>query len=425
MPKELAVLIAVSAIPTAIWAYLIFEGRKTSRWPLVLAFLLGTLTVLPIVALQYFWVLEPKFDIYNLIREKIQETLLFNVATLLTAALIEEFFKSGVVRFIDKTKVSIQTVGDAINYSILAGLGFSFIENIVYFYSIYSQTGVEGLIFPLIFRSIFTMCAHMTFSGIFGYFYGISKFAKPIVETKLFKGERQSFVRLYSKFAGVNEPNAFAQLNMAKGLLIAMTLHASFNLALEYEKFVPVMLIVGGGFAYLLYLLAHRAGAIAFTNQGRLSTMATKDTDVVLQLLGMWSKEGRTKDVMDICQRLLMRDPDNHVVQLFLAEAMDQQKLANLEESFLSIFDPSQTKRQEPSLRGLVQQKILMEMLKDSQSQVSLPQTNPSSPTDNPSAPVAPSIPSTPQTEPESLLARALNAEEPQDENTGDSSKTA
>jgi RsiW-degrading membrane proteinase PrsW (M82 family) len=420
---ELAILITLSAIPTAIWAYLIFEGRKTSRWPLALAFLLGTLTVLPLVGLEYFWVLEPEFDIYNLMRERIQESLLFSVVTLLVAAFLEEFFKSGVVRFIDKTRVSIQTIGDAINYSVLAGLGFSFIENIVYFYSIYSATGIGGLIFPLIFRSIFTMCAHMTFSGIFGYFYGLSKFAKPIVETKLFKGERQSLVRLYSKFAGVDEPNAFSQLTLVRGLFVATTLHMGFNLALEYEKFVPVMLIVGLGFAYLLYLLAHRAGAITFHTQGRLSTLPTKDTDVVLQLLGMWSREGRHKDVMDICQRLLMRDPDNHVVQLFLAEAMDHQKLANLEQSFFSLFDPTHSKHEEPSLRALVQQKILMEMFKDSQA--APPQTSPSSPTNNPANPPAASTPAVAQTEPESLLARALNAEALPGENTADSSKSS
>ena len=42
--------------------------------------------------------------------------------------------------------------------------------------------------------------------------------------------------------------------------------------------------------------------------------MARRDQDVVLELLAMWTKEGRYRDVVDICQRLLMRDPDNKVV---------------------------------------------------------------------------------------------------------------
>ena len=96
--------------------------------------------------------------------------------------------------------------------------------------------------------------------------------------------------------------------------------------------------------------------------------MARQDVDVVLELLGMWSKEGRYKDVVDICQRLLMRDPDNKVVQLFQAKAMEEQKLANLEESFTSLFRSQNSEMEDKSLRTLVKQKVLMEMLKEKQA---------------------------------------------------------
>ncbi len=69
-----------------------------------------------------------------------------------------------------------------------------------------------------------------------------------------------------------------------------------------------------------------------------------------------------------------MRDPDNTVVKLFQAKAMDEQKLANLETSVSALFNhPSDTPRtaaQDRSLRTLVNQKILMEMLKEKQSVV-------------------------------------------------------
>ena len=51
--------------------------------------------------------------------------------------------------------------------------------------------------------------------------------------------------------------------------------------------------------------------------------MAKKDEDVILELLAMWFQNKRYVDVLHICERLLERDPDNTVVQLFKAKAMD------------------------------------------------------------------------------------------------------
>ena len=52
--------------------------------------------------------------------------------------------------------------------------------------------------------------------------------------------------------------------------------------------------------------------------------MAKKDEDVVVELLGMWFQQEKYVDVMHICERLLERDPDNNVVKLFQAKAMDK-----------------------------------------------------------------------------------------------------
>ncbi|MCC7197477.1 hypothetical protein IT413_04775 [Candidatus Peregrinibacteria bacterium] len=52
--------------------------------------------------------------------------------------------------------------------------------------------------------------------------------------------------------------------------------------------------------------------------------MATKDEEVVIELLGLWFKEKKFVDVIHICQRLLERDPGNKVVMLFKAQAADK-----------------------------------------------------------------------------------------------------
>lgn len=368
--KELIIMIALAATPAMIWSYVIFKGRSTSRWILLLAFFLGTLTVLPLVFIyDYLFVKFPELNIYSLIENNVVEAHASALASLMVVGILEELTKSGVVRLIDKTKIGIQTINDAVKYSILAGLGFAFTENIVYFYQIWQQSaGLGDFLFPVIFRSIFTVCMHMVFSGIFGYFYGIAKFARPILETDLWLGESSTSVKWWAKIMGTDEPKAFKEMTLWKGLIIAMVLHAAFDFALQFNQFFPVIILVGGGFLYLLYLLAHKAGDIIFGASGGKSTMARKDVDVVLELLGMWSKEGRYKDVVDICQRLLMRDPDNKVVQLFQAKAMEGQKLSNLESSFTSLFQSQDSQIEDKSLRTLVKQKVLMEMLKEKQA---------------------------------------------------------
>ncbi|QQR54607.1 PrsW family intramembrane metalloprotease [Candidatus Peregrinibacteria bacterium] len=391
---QIAIMVGLAALPALIWSYVIFKGRRTSRGPLLLAFFLGTLTVVPLILLyDYLWVWFPDLDVYRVISENIGEAHIAALITLLVVGILEEWVKSGVVRTIDKTKIGIQTINDAVKYSILAGLGFAFTENIFYFYGIWQASGNVGeFLFPVIFRSIFTVCGHMVFSGIFGYFYGIAKFAKPILETNLYLGEKNRSIYILSKILGTDEASAFKQWTQLKGLLIAMAIHTAFNFALEFSQFLPVILIVGLGFAYLLYLLAHKAGNIVFSASGSSASMAKRDVDVVLELLGMWSREGRHKDVVDICQRLLMRDPDNKVVQLFQAKAMDKQKLDNLENSFSSLFKTQDAQMEDTSMRALIKQKVLIEMLKEKQAPQSTPAVTPLPPPPS-NGPKIPTIP--------------------------------
>jgi RsiW-degrading membrane proteinase PrsW (M82 family) len=386
-----AIVVALAALPAVIWSVVIFKGRKTSRWPLLLAFFLGTLTVLPLILLyNYLWVWFPALDVYHVIEQNVTDAHFAAIAALLVVGMLEELSKSGVVRIIGKSPIGIQTINDAVKYSILAGLGFAFTENVVYFLNALSSGGVTQLLSLLIFRGIFTVCAHMVFSGIYGYFYGLSKFARPIMETRLWMGERSGIIRIMSRILGTNEADTYTQVMLLKGILIAMILHAAFNVFLEFDLFFGAVLPVLAGFVYLLYLLAHKTGAIVFASTGQNATMAKRDVDTVLALLGMWTNEGRYKDVIDICQRLLLRDPDNKVVQLFQAKAMDKQKLANLETSVTSLFQAEDKIVTDDSLRTLVKQKVLMEMLKEKQAAVSAQTLQLAQ---DPNAPKAPRVP--------------------------------
>lgn len=119
----------------------------------------------------------------------------------------------------------------------------------------------------------------------------------------------------------------YRQKTVLKGLLIAVGMHATFNFLLQFNKVLPVIVFVFLGYAFLKYLLSRKAGHLVLTDditERASSSIAKQDKEVVIELLGMWFKDKRYVDVIHICERLLERDPDNKVVKLFKAQAMDE-----------------------------------------------------------------------------------------------------
>ena len=111
--------------------------------------------------------------------------------------------------------------------------------------------------------------------------------------------------------------------------MIAIMLHAAFNFLLQLNQILPVVIYIIIMGLVLQRLLRRRAGKLIMVtdpSEQRASTMANKDEEVVIELLGMWFNTKRYVDVIHICQRLLQRDPDNKIVQMFKAQAMDKMK---------------------------------------------------------------------------------------------------
>jgi hypothetical protein len=244
--------------------------------------------------------------------------------------IVEEIVKQFLLRFIDRKYLLIQTINESIQYSLVAALGFAFAENIFYIYSIYSQFGIKQLFITYLFRAVFTTCAHMIFSGFFGYYYGIAKFSLNIVDQSKWLGKKQRITKFTGNLLKISNYEAYKKLTVLKGLFIAILLHATFNLLLQFNQIIIVAIFVLCSYFLLRKLLNQKSGRLILIadqdNQNR-STMANKDEEVVIELLGLWFKEKKFVDVIHICQRLLERDPGNKVVMLFKAQAAD--KLSN------------------------------------------------------------------------------------------------
>ena len=332
--NELHVIIASSifaVIPVIIWLYIFLRKSENSKKVTIGVFLIGCLTAPFLLGIQYLWE-DTTFDIATFIESNIKNQKTMWVAMFMLFAAMEEIIKLYVVRFVDKTTTLITKINDAIKFSIISALGFSFIENVWYLYSYWPLIGTPyisngDLLGMYFFRSVFTACAHMIFSGVFGYFYGVGKFSMVMTKAKKLTGGTSRATQLISKIFRLPLEEGFRQKVVVKGLFIAIFMHVIFNYLLQYNIIPPVVLFVICGYIYLKYLLNRKAGHLVLAvdpKTMRPSSMAKNDEEVVVELMGMWFKEEKFVDVLHMCQRLLERDPDNEVVKLFKAQALDE-----------------------------------------------------------------------------------------------------
>lgn len=317
----------LALIPVLIWLYIFLRGRRSDKKMLALIFSGGILAVITVFAIQYLWVYVPEIDPFLWIENNITDPTYYYVGIFIVVGIMEELVKQMMVRYVDSKTVLIQTINDSIRFSLVAALGFAFAENIIYFKTVMMVAPIQEVIVTFLFRSIFTACAHMIFSGIFGYFFGIAKFTIDITRKRHWEGKIYFGVHILSRLFQIPYAQAFKEYKILQGLITALLLHATFNYLLQMNQLIPAIALVALGYAYLRYLLSRKAGNLILVtdiSEKKKSTMGKKNKDVVLELIGMWFDQKKYVDVMHICERLLERDPDNNVVKLFKAKAMDK-----------------------------------------------------------------------------------------------------
>lgn len=323
----LGISLIFAGIPAFIWLYILFNKKSRSKKIVALVFGLGCLTAPFLLGIQFAWEKFPQFDLANFIETTVTTQSTRYIFLFVLFGAMEEIVKHYVIRSVDRRTVLIKTIGDAIRYSLAAALGFSFAENVYYLYQFWPQISMGELLGMYIFRSVFTACAHMIFSGIFGYYYGIGKFSIDITKQHQLTGESKKTTKFIARIFNLSLSHAYEQEMILKGLFIAVTTHAFYNYLLQFNIVPPIIAFVVIGYIYLQYLLSRKAGHLILTtdiSSKQHSTIARKDEDVVVELLGLWFSEKKYVDVIHICERLLERDPDNNVVKLFKAQAMDK-----------------------------------------------------------------------------------------------------
>lgn len=326
--KWAALSFFIALLPTFGWLYVLFSDKKDRKAKTALIFFGGVATVIPLIVIYSTLRDYPDFDVTKIIPTHIPVVAIGTLVFLSMHALLEEVFKQAFLRITDRRYLIIETVNDSVTFGMLAGLGFSFAENIYpYFYRLLTSGRYNELVGNVLVRSLFTTAMHLAVSGLFGYFYGVAKFAIDFRDESKWNGQRLPLVRLISFIFKIPMAQAYREAKILQGLMIGWGIHTTYNFLVEYGLTYLALPLVVASFTYLILLLHRKSGQLVLTNaldEGTATDMTQKDEAVLLELLGMWFNEKRYVDVMHICERLLKRDPGNNVVKLFQARALDK-----------------------------------------------------------------------------------------------------
>lgn len=332
--------ILLALLPVLIWLNILFKKDHKTQKTLLKVFLFGVFSVVPILGIQYLWTLHPQFDVYSILQHSTKNVHIGFLLTFIAIGVFEEVAKFNMLRHLKWLKVEIKTINDAIRYIFVVALGFAFSENIFYFYSALSTGAFADLFSVFTFRSTFTAAGHMAFSGIVGYYYAIGKFGNPVLELDRWTGKQHKFAGWVQKKLGLKEQNIFHVQKTLFGLFIAMAMHAVFNFALQLNQILLAAGIVAAAFTLIFFLSKKRMTYLVFTEEesARPSTIAKAEENVVIELMGMWLNEGKYQEVIEICDRLGKRDPDNMVIKLFRAKAVDRKKIERVKKAIHLLF---------------------------------------------------------------------------------------
>ncbi len=256
--------IVLACIPACIWGYIYYKKQPESKRLTVITFVLGALAVFPILIYKVLWGIFPWINAFRFADSYSSDIIGFTslvslplsvIITFMMVGIIEELMKLFAVKVSDEDE--IKSIDDAIEFFIVAALGFAFTENVLYFYNIWITQGAEHLFLPFMFRSTFSTFAHVMFSGILGYYYGTAHFAKPILQEEL-RASRKHWTRALHKILSFRKEKMFHEERMMEGLLIAIGLHAIFNIFLEMNLTYLIAPFLICGYLALNYLFTKK-----------------------------------------------------------------------------------------------------------------------------------------------------------------------
>lgn len=258
---KVALSIILAVVPACIWGYIFYKKQVGKKSMSLITFIAGAVSVAPLMVYKYMWQYFPWLNAFQYTHPFKDDLIGFAsfgliplevILTFLIVGVIEEVTKLWAMKATDHGKIC--SVDDAIEIAVTAALGFAFVENIIYFNTIMTNRGPENIFYPFVFRSLFSTFAHLMFSGVLGYYYGLAHFAGPVLQDEHNK-KRWPIFRTLAKIFHLKKDVRFKEEKMTEGLLIAIGLHALFNLFLEMNWTFLIVPYLTAGYILLSYLL--------------------------------------------------------------------------------------------------------------------------------------------------------------------------
>ncbi len=276
----IGICVFLAFLPIIMWGYIFLKKHPEAKKLVLVTFVAGMISVTPLLLYKYLWQFFPWINAFIWTRNLNADILGFSSFMLIPLPILVTFMFVGIIEEVSKIvpvrivgNRGIRSIDDAIELCIVAALGFAFIENIIYFNNIVAMRGMDQLFFPFIFRSFFSTFAHVMFSGIFGYFYGVARFAEPIWKEEIRK-KRHPIMKLFHKIFHIRRPVMFRNEKIVEGLVVASLLHAFFNIFLEMEWAFMIIPFLAGGYATLVYLLKRKENLKKY---GKLAPQRTSE----------------------------------------------------------------------------------------------------------------------------------------------------
>ncbi len=165
-------LAILPGLAIAYWIYLKDEHEKEPHGALIFCFILGMLSTIPAIFMEEFGTSLGFVESDNII--------ITAIFAFVVVAGSEEFVKFAILRTYPFPRTYFNEPLDGIVYSVMIGMGFATLENLLYVMELGVGTGVL--------RMFTAVPAHGAFAVIMGYFVGLAKFDKANRLTLLFKG---------------------------------------------------------------------------------------------------------------------------------------------------------------------------------------------------------------------------------------------
>ena len=261
----------IAIIPALIWAALFMKKHRENRWLVFLTFMGGIFAAQLILLYKGYWdttinLIFAKVtlvDFRSNISSIFVSTVLAAFVTFMGIGAMEEFFKFGVMRLINKN--FFHSIDDVITLAIVSALGFSFYENMIYFNNHWGAMNNQAFLMLAVSRVTIVTMVHMLCSGVLGYFFGHAYFASPILRLEYAQRKRHPMLVFLKNLLHIKKSDLYRDEMITIGLVLAMLLHAIYDFVLSATIDLSpvlitatVMLYFFGGYYLLVYLIRRK-----------------------------------------------------------------------------------------------------------------------------------------------------------------------